>query len=112
MASEVIELKVSESISAGTDVVDTYTPANGTTVRLVSFIGEAAFSSNSVVCVLWDYAGGGEEIIWCTKGSSKDLHLDEACGTGDGTKKVAICCKNGEAGDLIMLGKAQIAVES
>ena len=111
MGIEIITLKVSEEITASSDVADTYTPASGKTVYLLEFFGDAAFSQNSVVDVLWDYGGGSEEIIWSTKGSIRDKGLKELIGVGDGVKKVALSCSNGETGNIIMFGKALLGVE-
>ena len=111
MATEIVELKVSEEISASTDVCDTYTPASGKNVYLLEFFGDAAFSENSVVMITWDYGGGSEEIVWSTKGSARDNGLKELIGTGDGVKKVAVCCSNGETGALVMFCKALLGVE-
>jgi hypothetical protein len=109
MAITEVELKVSEEVAAGTDVCDTYTPANGVEVWLTFFHGEAAFTSNSSVMVLWDYGGAGETVIWSTNGSDRNNYQIELTGA-DGIKKVALCCSNAETGPLVLSGIARIAV--
>ena len=109
MAVTFVELKVSEEIDASTDVVDSYAPANGAEVWLEIFHGNAAFTANSAVMLLWDYNTVDEEVIWSTKGNDTFGHKVQISGA-DGTKKVAICCSNGETGAIVLSGYAKIKV--
>lgn len=112
MAVSIETLLVSEEVSATTDVVDTYTPPSGAEVWLKHFEGNGAFSANSVVCVLWDYGEAGEEIVWSKKGNDKmsDQTQLQITASADGSKKVAVCCSNGENGAVIMSGIAVLKV--
>jgi hypothetical protein len=97
------ELKVCQSINSSSSVSDTYTPANGEKIYIDRIIGNAAFSINSIVEAIWD-PDGTPEIFWLTKGAAdEDMISDEF--TGNGTKKLAIKCTNGEAGAIKMYGK-------
>jgi hypothetical protein len=109
MADVTIELKVSEEIAASTDVCDTYTPANGAEVWIEEFRGNAAFTTNSAVMIVWDYNTVNEEIVWSTKGAEFFQHQLKITGA-DGTKKLALCCSNGEAGALVLSGFVSIRV--
>ncbi len=105
MARAEIELKVSEEIASGQSVADTRIVPNGKDIKVVRFKGEGAFTANSVVCLVWDYGGAGEEILWSTKGADDtDLYIIRQ---GDGVKKLAVVCDNGEAGPVVMTGWCQ-----
>ena len=109
MSVDIIELIVSEEVSASTDVVDTYIPADGVEVWIEEFHGNAAFTQNSAVMILWDYDTANEVILWSTKGVDKTHHKIEVTGA-DGVKKLALCCSNGDAGALILSGYAKVKV--
>ena len=98
-------LKVSEELATSTAVADVATPGNGKNVRVTQFKGDAAFSKNSVVKIVWqyDHATLPEIIIWSTKGSVL-LKMDDVITDADGVKKLALVCDNGETGDLILSG--------
>ena len=104
MSEKLKMLKVSEEIASVTAVADYATPANNKIFRIVKFCGDAAYSKNSVVKIVWqyDHATLPEIIVWSTKGSG-DVILDESY-TGDGVKKLALVCDNGETGDVILSG--------
>lgn len=104
-----VTLKVSEEIDAETDVADTYIPPNGAEVWVTSFVGSAAFTTNSVVMLLWDYGEVGEVILWSTKGSERMDTPIEVVGA-DNSKKLAVCCSNGESGALVLSGCAGVKV--
>lgn len=111
MALTDVILKVSEEISSGQEVADTYTPPDGAEVWLSEFHGNAAFTTNSAVMLIWDYNGAGETIIWSTKGSSIFDIPTEIQGA-DGVKKLALVCSNGETGDLVLSGCAKVRVHT
>ena len=104
-----IELKVSEEIASGADVCDTYTPANGAEVWIELFHANAAFTTNSAVLLLWDYDTVDEVVVWSSKGSESFNQQMQITGA-DGTKKLALCCSNGEAGALILSGFCKVKV--
>ncbi len=97
------ELKVCQSINASTYVSDTYTPLSGEEIYIDSLFGNAAFSVNSIVEAIWD-SDGTPEIFWLTKGSCNEDTINDSF-VGDGTKKIAIKCTNGESGAIKMYGK-------
>ena len=105
MSATKIILKVSEEVSATTAVADSSTPANGSTLLVTDFIGQAAFSKNAVVKVVWQYnhASLPEIIIWSTKGSDHMI-LNEIITDCDGVKKIAVVCDNGDTGALVLSG--------
>ncbi|GAF72805.1 unnamed protein product, partial [marine sediment metagenome] len=57
------ELLISKEVSASTEDCVSATPANGKKVIIGGFHGEAAYSANSAVKVVWDYGEAGENII-------------------------------------------------
>ena len=103
------KLKLAKSVAANTEDADTFTPANGKKVNVIKFLGEAPFTKNVVVKLIWDYGGGSEEILWSIEGASEMLDLDSII--GDGVKKIAIALDNGEASAVIMSGFASLNVE-
>jgi hypothetical protein len=109
MSVTIVELKISEEIAASTDVTDTYTPPNGAEVWVELFHGNAAYTTNSAVMLLWDYNAAGEEVVWSTKGSDS-FNIPIKITGADGTKKIAVCCSNGDSGDLVFSGYARIKV--
>lgn len=110
MGISYVTLKVSEEITNGTDVADEYTPANGAEVWVENFHANAAFTTNSACLLIWDY-GGTEEVVWSTKGTDVMNEPVEITGA-NGTKKLAVVCSNGEAGNLIMSVMAKIKVKT
>ncbi len=104
-----IVLQVSSDVATSTDAYDDYTPQSGDKIHLISFDGEAAFTLNSVVKLVWDY-GGSEEIAYATKGSTAGMQFEYFIGTGDGTKKIALVCSNGESGTIVMSGRAKLRI--
>lgn len=110
-----INLHIAKEVAAGTEDCVSHTPTNGKTIRVSRFYGEAAFSKNSAVKLVWDYEGAGEEILWAFKGGDplphelRDSPLLERI--GDGVKKIAVCLDNGETGAVILAGFAMINEE-
>jgi len=100
------ELNLSKEIASSAEEADTHIPANGKKFEVQLFRGEAAYSQNAAVKLVWDYGGGGETIIWVIKGSG-DMPFVYT-NTGDGTKKIAISLDNGESGALYLSGYADI----
>lgn len=104
-----IEIKISAEVPLGNEYAEYHVPANGKKFTIVKFFGEAAFSKNSVVKLLWDYNAAGEQILWSIKGSSSmPLNIEL---TGDGVKKLAIALDNGELGSVFMSGYVLILQE-
>jgi len=117
MGAQYITLYRSKEVAGSTEEANTYTPPTGAKITVVEFEGDAAFTSNSVVSILWDYNTANEEPVWTIKGSriTKQKFTTDGAGnalTGDGTKKIAICLSNGEAGSLYMSGYAKLLVET
>lgn len=111
MAVEYVILKISEEVTAGTEVADTYAPPdNAKQIILQQFIGDAPYTQNSAVRVVWDFNDEGEEQIWSTKGSEQIQSLDEFITGADGVKEIALCCGNGESGDIFMSAKLVVRV--
>lgn len=107
-------LYIAKSVTSGNEDSDTYTVPNGKKVTVVSFNGEAAFSPNSAVKIVWDFGGGAEAVLWSIKGSDKidsRITQDFPTMTGDGTKKIAVALDNGEAGSVFLSGHATLEVE-
>lgn len=112
MAGIVHKLKVSEEIAATTAVCDELTPASGKSITVLKFEGGAAFTQNSVVRLMWDHEGVGEECIWSIKGESTLPHQAVVDAVDvDGVKKLALCCDNGESGAVWMSGYAEVLIE-
>lgn len=106
--STLIELEISKEVAASTEDCDTYTPANGSVVNILKFVGSAAFSPNASVKLVWDWDGAGETVLWSHKGEGVAPKRFQV--TGDGVKKLAVCLDNGETGALFMSGYAEIEV--
>lgn len=105
------QLLISKDVTAGNEDCDTYIPANGVEINITDFHGEGAFDPNAAVKLIWDYSGGGEEILWTIKGSSQAPIQFKR--TGDGVKKIAICLDNGmSSGSVFMSGYANIIEET
>jgi len=107
-ASEEI-LSVSEEVASSTEEYDVYTPADGETVIIQEFYGEGAFTQNSAVCLKWNYntsTGAYDDLLWSVKGASKMGESKTV--VGDGTKKLAVTCDNGEDGAVMMTAYARL----
>lgn len=111
MSKTIVKLRVAEEITNGEYVAATYTPANGKEIHIHEFRGDAAFTKNSVVKLVWKYnhATESEEIIWSTKGSQSVTDLTEIT-DADGTRKIAVVCDNGESGPIVMSGFAYLEI--
>jgi len=103
-----IELFISKEVQAGIEECETYTVKSGKKSRVLFFKGEAAFSKNSAVKLVWDYNGVGEEVLWSTKGEGSLPSGTVIEKIGDGVKEWAVCLDNGETGPLYMSGFAEI----
>jgi len=105
-------LYLAKAVASATEDCETYTPANGKSVRVISMHSEAAFSANSAVKIVWDYSGT-PVVLWAAKGSgSLPLAITEdfPAMVGDGTKKIAVCLDNGETGTIFMSGHVILEV--
>ena len=108
MTVESQELMISEELNLGQEIAETVIPGNGKKIYIEEFYGSAAFTSNSVVRIVWDY-GGNDEILWSIKGEGQmPFKINR---TGDGSKKFALVCENGELGKLFMSAYAVVIVE-
>ncbi len=91
---------------AATDeaISDTVIP-DGETWEITRFAGSAAYLDDTIVCLVWDRGGGGEEIITCTHGDQNLAYNEESVQrTGDGVKKLAIVLTNDTGVARIMSG--------
>ena len=105
-----IVLKISKEVQPEESESETHTPANGKTLYIDDFLGEAAFTPNAVVTLLWDYGEAGQVILWSTKGSGR-LPAPISV-VGDGVKKLAVELENNlTSGTLIMSGAAILREE-
>ena len=100
-----IILSKSGKVPASSDIRAEYIPAVGEKLMLVDFLGHAAFSESSVVCLCWDEGGAAEEVIWNTKGDAKDERLFLDLPVGDGVKKIELILDNSTAGDIVLSGR-------
>lgn len=67
-------------------------PASGEIWLVSKFVGSAAYVSDVVVQLVWDFDGPGETIVYATHG---DASFDAGSSfVGDGTKKLAIRLMN------------------
>jgi len=99
------EIRISDEVQAGMTVAATAVPASSCTeVCLADFHGESAFTQNSVVKCVWDYGSENEEILWSTKGSSKETDIFKEVGGPFGSKAIAVVLENGENGTIVMSG--------
>jgi hypothetical protein len=105
-----VELELAKQVLSADEECDTYIPPLDKDFNVQEFYGEAAYSTNSAVKLVWDLDGANEEILWATKGSGGMPNID-IIRTGDGVKKLALCLDNGEADPIFMSGHALIAVE-
>ena len=111
------KLFVSEEIAGGDVAADFIVPAVGKIVRILEFYGDAAFTQNSVVRLVWDMEGPDETQIWTIKGEGSYplgvVVLSDLFPAllSDGVRKLGVCCENGESGPLFMSGYARVLVE-
>ncbi len=106
-------LYISKDVATGTEDCDTYVVPSGKTLEIVHMKGEAAFSPNSAVKLVWDWSGAGETVLWSIKGSSEigaDVTEGFPAMVGDGVKKIAVCLDNNEAGSVFMSGHVVMEV--
>lgn len=104
----IVELTISQEVSADTEQCETYIPPNMATIEVLEFFGSGAFSKNSSVKLVWDLDGAGETVLWSHKGEAAAPRRFTV--TGDGVKKLAVCLDNGEPGPIFMSGYAKIEV--
>ena len=110
MSVQTVILKISEEVTNGQEVCATYIPPAGAKkIILGLFNGDAAFTENSVIRVTWDHGEAGETTKWSTKGN-EEINLGEEITGYDGTKKIGLCCGNGEANPIYMAAKLKIKV--
>ena len=104
----VIELSISKEVAAQTEDSDTYTPANGVTVQVLLFAGSSPHDANTIVKLVWDWDGAGEEILWAIEGQHTAPRRFSIM--GDGTKKLAVALDNGLTDPVTMSGYARVEV--
>lgn len=108
---EKVFLKLAEQVQSGLEVCETYTPPANAEVTLTLFHGNAAFTPNSSVVVVFDYNGPTEQIIWSTKGTDVlKEHIELP--TPDGNQAIALCLRNGETGPIVLSGSIELLVKT
>ena len=111
MATEYIELICVGEVSASTEVAHEYTPVNNASVILETFEGDGAYIAGSVIKVVWDY-GVTNDIVWTIKGDASKPDMYRPTYTGDGTKKIALACQNGEGTAIYLSGYVRLRIET
>lgn len=104
-----LKLCISKEVDSETEECIVHTPANGVSVTVLNFDGEAAYTTNAAVKLVWkyDHATEAEEILWSIKGSGHAptrFDITDA----DGVRKLAVCLDNGETGSIFMSGFAEV----
>ena len=94
-------LEIAQEVAPSTDVAVTVIPVDGAEIRLVDFEGNAAFSKDALVALVWDY-GGTETIMRSTKGSIVS-GKQKIIATGDGVKKVGLVLQNADPVNAIIM---------
>lgn len=108
IAPTITELSLAESVASTDEVCDdSLTPVTGKEVRLQWFEGNASQDPDTTIVVYWDFNQAGEVVVWSTHGSVM-AEVDLLIGTGDGTKKVALCLINDDSVSRILSGKARV----
>ena len=103
-------LKITGSVTAsGGTITDTYTPADGAKIHLRSFIGEAGYTTDTYVCLIWDSGGGAEQTVWITHGSST-YGNNELIATGDGVKIITLIAQNDSGAAVQMASEVLLKV--
>ena len=96
---------IAEEVAATAEVISDTVIPNGETWEITRFAGSAAYLDDTIVCLVWDRGGGGEEIITCTHGDQNLEFSEESIQrTGDGTKKLALVLTNDTGVARIMSG--------
>ena len=90
-----VKIKIAQSVSAASEVVQTFTPEAGHAVDISTFSGFCANSMNLTIQLLWKYNTGGEQIIWQFTGPGSMPFVHSILGADvNGTDSLAIKCKN------------------
>jgi len=106
--SIVVELKISEEISANQSVADTYVVPNGKLFSIEKSLASGVDGTSSIA-VVWDYGGVGEEVIWYMNADGEIPF--RYSNTGDGTKKIAIEAQNGPDSTRTLSGYLYLRVQ-
>ena len=96
---------IAQEVAASSEAISDTVIPDGETWEITRFAGSAAYIDDTIVCLVWDRGGGGEEIITCTHGDQNLEYNEEAVQrTGDGIKKLAIVLTNDTGVARIMSG--------
>lgn len=102
-------LKIAQSVSGLSEVVQTFTPTAGKEINVETFIGFCPNSMNQTVQLLWKYNIAGEQIIWQFTGPGSMPFVHNIAGSDvNGTDRLAIKCKNGSITAANMSAYAEI----
>ena len=90
-----------KEVAASTEDDKSQVIPDGETWEIYEFEGSALFDPNCHVRLVWDYGGGGEELLYFTAGNIKTIINKQF--TGDGVKKLSIVLIN-NSGSACVLG--------
>ena len=91
-----------EVASLDEDSSDSVIPS-GEVWTIRKFVGAGAYLDDTIVSLIWDYGGAGEEMLASTHGDATIELLKEL--TGDGTKKLSIVLTNDTNSAHVMGGQ-------
>lgn len=103
-------LRISQLVDSTTQVADTLVIPNGQTATVEYLSASCPDSPLGVVCLIWDYDGVSEEVLWVFQREGVKPAEDVISVVGDGAKKLAICCDNGATTDYYFNAFAKIEV--
>jgi len=103
-------LRVSQVVLAGTTISDTLVIANGSVATVKIFEASCPDSPLCIACLVWDPGEVGEEILWVFQREGIMPQENAVTVTGDGVKKLAVCCDNGDASDFYFNAFAKVEV--
>jgi hypothetical protein len=102
-------LRIAQSVLASTQVADTLIIPNGETATVEYLSASCPDTPLGVACLIWDY-GGTEEVLWVFQREGIKPSEDVISVVGDGVKKLAVCCDNGDTTDYFFNAFAKIEV--
>jgi len=106
-----IELKVSQKVLAGEQTADSYVVPSGDNALIYYFEGSAPDSPLTVVRLVWDFGGVGEEDLWVLQRQGIMPNREFSTKViGDGVKKLAVVCDNGCTSDYYFNAFAKVKV--
>lgn len=91
-----------------TEIDEFILPPETKKVVIKKFEGDAAFTTNSAIVLIWD-PGGIHRVIWSTKGV-QSIELNEVIPKSerDGIRKLSLRLDNGLLGPIYMSGRVEV----